>query len=72
MTPVETIEFLRGLVKKADELNKEICIHANEVQEIREAMEDLKQKIAAKDSRIETLTESKNILVHELDKAKNS
>lgn len=72
MTPVETIEFLRGLVKKADELNKEVCIHANEVQEIREAMEDLKQKIAAKDSRIETLTESKNILVHELDKAKNS
>jgi chromosome segregation ATPase len=72
MTPVETIEFLRGLVKKSNELNKEICIHANEVQEIREAMEDLKQKIAAKDSRIETLTESKNILVHELDKAKNS
>ncbi len=72
MTPTETIKFLRGLVEKNDELNKEICIHANEVQEIREALEDLKQKIAAKDNRIETLTESKNILVHELDKAKNS
>ena len=73
MTPVETIEFLDSLLIKAHELNNiSISLNTETLRTIRSKIVELNQNITTLMGRIETLTESKNILVHELDKAKNS
>ena len=65
MTNQETITFLSKLIRKAGKLNEEIMVSLDVLQSIKNSMD-------TQSRRIDTLIESKNILVHELDKAKNS
>jgi len=65
MTNQETLVFLRNLIKKADKLDEEIMVSLD-------VLEGIKNSMDIQSRRIDTLIESKNILVHELDKAKNS
>lgn len=72
MTSKKTIEFLDNLLIKAHELDKEISLNTETLRTIRSMIVEQDQNITTLTGRIETLTESKNVLVHELDKAKNS